>query len=250
MGYLKKFRQYIVMSRPIIEASQITKCYGEIGQCEIQVLKGVDVEVKKGEFLAIMGPSGSGKTTLLDIVGGLLRPTSGEVMIDGETLSDLTQSEIARVRGKKIGFIFQQYNLIPSLTAAENVELSLRINGKGKDESKKRANSLLNMVGLSHRIMNKPSQLSGGEQQRVAICRALANSPKIILGDEPTGNLDSKNGFMVLGILKKLNKEEGYTIVVVTHDHRIGKYADRIIHMLDGRVHKRKLNNSLKNKKD
>ena len=227
------------MKSKIIEARNITKYYGMEG-CKIEVLKGVGVEIHQGEFVAIMGPSGSGKTTLLDILGGLLKPTSGEVLVDGESLSGLSDSKLARIRGRKIGFIFQQYNLIPSFTAAENVELSLRINGKQKYYARDRALKLLNMVGMSHRIGNKPSQLSGGEQQRVAICRALANNPKIILGDEPTGNLDSKNGFMVLGLLKQLNKKEGYTIVVVTHDHRIGKYADRIIHMMDGRIHHRK----------
>jgi putative ABC transport system ATP-binding protein len=229
------------MKDNIIEASNITKCYGAEA-CKIEVLKDVGIEIRQGEFVAIMGPSGSGKTTLLDIIGGLLKPTSGKVIIDGENLSGLSDSKLARIRGKKIGFIFQQYNLIPSFTAAENVELSLRINGKQKTYARDRALQLLNMVGMSHRIENKPSQLSGGEQQRVAICRALANNPKIILGDEPTGNLDSKNGFMVLGLLKQLNKKEGYTIVVVTHDHRIGKYADRIVHMMDGRIHNRKDN--------
>ncbi len=222
--------------KDVIQARGIVKCYGEVGSCETVVLKKVDIDVRKGEFVAIMGPSGSGKTTLLDILGGLLKPTSGDVSIDGESLSGLSDSELARIRGKKIGFIFQQYNLIPSLTAAENVELSLRINGAGKEDSRERAVSLLNMVGIGHRTGNKPSQLSGGEQQRVAISRALANRPMIILGDEPTGNLDSKNGFMVLDTLKRLNKKEGYTIVVVTHDHRIGKYADRIVRMMDGRI--------------
>ena len=226
------------MKDNIIQARNITKCYGEVGTCEIEVLKGVDIDVHEGEFVAIMGPSGSGKTTFLDILGGLLKPSSGEVRIDGESLKGLSDSDLARIRGKKIGFIFQQYNLIPSLTATENVELSLRINGSTKDDARERAVSLLNMVGLGHRVQNKPSQLSGGEQQRVAISRALANRPKIILGDEPTGNLDSKNGFMVLDLLKRLNEKEGYTIVVVTHDHRISKYAERIIRMMDGRIRK------------
>ena len=226
------------MAKKIIQARDITKCYGEVGTCEIEVLKKVCIEVDDGEFVAISGPSGSGKTTLLDILGGLLRPTSGEVIVDGENLKGLSDSDLARIRGKKIGFIFQQYNLIPSLTATENVELSLRINGAKKDEARERAISLLNMVGLGHRTENKPSQLSGGEQQRVAISRALANRPRIILGDEPTGNLDSRNGSMVLDLLKRLNKKEGYTIVVVTHDHRIGKYAERVVRMMDGRIRK------------
>ncbi len=226
------------MANCIIQARDITQRYGEVGICEIEVLKKVCIEVDEGEFVAIMGPSGSGKTTLLDILGGLLRPTSGEVIVDGENLKGLSDSDLARIRGKKMGFIFQQYNLIPSLTATENVELSLRINGASKDDARERAVSLLNMVGLGHRTENKPSQLSGGEQQRVAISRALANRPKIILGDEPTGNLDSRNGFMVLDLLKRLNKKEGYTVVVVTHDHRIGKYAERIVRMMDGRIRK------------
>lgn len=227
------------MKGKMIEAREIKKCYGGDDSCRVEVLKGVDLEVRKGDFLAIMGPSGSGKTTLLDIVGALLKPTSGSVLIDGTGLSSLTDSELARIRGKKIGFIFQQYNLIPSLTAQENVELGLRINGRTKSEARNRAVELLKMVGLGERLHHKPNQLSGGEQQRVAICRALANNPIIILGDEPTGNLDSRTGFMILELLKKLNKNEGYTIVVVTHDHRIGKYADRVIHMIDGRIQKR-----------
>jgi putative ABC transport system ATP-binding protein len=220
----------------MISARDITKCFGEDDSCRVEVLKGIDIDVKKGEFVAIMGPSGSGKTTLLDIVGGLLKPTSGEVMIDGVSLRGLSDRELARIRGKKIGFIFQQYNLIPSLTATENVELALRINGKNREESRERAIKLLRMVGLGERTTHKPPKMSGGEQQRVAICRALANEPSIILGDEPTGNLDTKTGFMVLDTLRDLNERQGYTILVVTHDHRIGKYADRIINMMDGRI--------------
>ncbi len=227
------------MHQNIIEASKVTKYYGGDDACRVEVLKGIDFEVRRGEFVAIMGPSGSGKTTLLDVLGALLKPTSGRVLIDEEGLSGLTDTELARIRGKKIGFIFQTYNLIPSLTAQENVELGLRINGRTKSESRNRAVDLLKMVGLEERLHHKPSQLSGGEQQRVAICRALANNPIIILGDEPTGNLDSRTGFMILELLKKLSKTEGYTIVVVTHDHRIGKYADRIVHMMDGRIKKR-----------
>jgi putative ABC transport system ATP-binding protein len=229
----------ISVKQKIIEAEKIVKCYGGDDSCRVEVLKGIDLDVRRGDFLAIMGPSGSGKTTLLDILGALLKPTSGRVAIDGMSLSGLSDSKLARIRGKKIGFIFQQYNLIPSLTAQENVELGLRINGKTRSEAGKRAVELLKMVGLRDRLHHKPSQLSGGEQQRVAICRALANNPQIILGDEPTGNLDSKTGFMILELLKRLNEKEGYTIVVVTHDHRIGKYTDRIVHMMDGMIQKR-----------
>jgi putative ABC transport system ATP-binding protein len=227
------------LTEKIIETRKIVKCFGGDDLCKIEVLKGIDLEIHKGDFIAVMGPSGSGKTTLLDIIGALLKPTSGEVLIDGLSLSGLSDNDLARIRGKKVGFIFQQYNLIPSLTAQENVELSLRINGKTKTEAEDRAVKLLKMVGLGERLTHKPPQLSGGEQQRVAICRALANNPQIILGDEPTGNLDSKTGFMILELLKSLNKKEGYTIIVVTHDHRIAKYVNRIVHLLDGRIQKR-----------
>jgi putative ABC transport system ATP-binding protein len=220
----------------IVEVRNITKCFGDEDVCRVEVLKGIDLVVKRGAFISIMGPSGSGKTTFLDIIGCLLRPTGGEVFIDGERVSDLKDSQLARIRGKKIGFIFQQYNLIPSYTALENVELGLRINGKSKGQAKERARYLLNMVGLSHRLTHKPTQLSGGEQQRVAIARALANEPTIILGDEPTGNLDSKTGFKILNLLKELNKKKGYTIIVVTHDHRIGDYTDKVIKMMDGKI--------------
>jgi len=220
----------------IVEAKGIYKCFGADDACRVEVLKGIDLKVKRGSFISIMGPSGSGKTTLLDIIGCLLKPTEGEVIIDGEEVSGLNDRQLAKIRGKKIGFIFQQYNLIPSYTALENVELGLRINGKSKGDAKKRAKFLLDMVGLSHRLTHKPSQLSGGEQQRVAIARALANEPTIILGDEPTGNLDTKTGFKILNLLKELNKKKGYTIVVVTHDHRIGDYTDKTIKMMDGKI--------------
>jgi putative ABC transport system ATP-binding protein len=220
----------------IVEVRNITKCFGEEGQCRVEVLKGIDLSIKRGEFISIMGPSGSGKTTFLDIIGCLLRPTDGEVFIDGEHVNELKDSQLARIRGRKIGFIFQQYNLIPSYTALENVELGLRINGKSKGQARDRARYLLNLVGLSHRLSHKPTQLSGGEQQRVAIARALANEPSIILGDEPTGNLDSKTGFRILNLLKELNKKKGYTIIVVTHDHRIGDYTDNVIKMMDGKI--------------
>jgi putative ABC transport system ATP-binding protein len=227
------------MKQSIIQAEKVVKCFGGDDACRVDVLREIDLDIGRGEFVAIMGPSGSGKTTLLDILGALLRPTSGRVTIDGERLSGLNDSELARIRGRKIGFIFQQYNLIPSLTAQENVELGLRINGRTREEAMERSLELLRMVGLGERIHHKPPKLSGGEQQRVAICRALANRPKIILGDEPTGNLDSKTGFMILNLLKRLNEEEGYTVLVVTHDHRIGRYTDRIVHMMDGRIQKR-----------
>jgi putative ABC transport system ATP-binding protein len=183
-----------------------------------------------------MGPSGSGKTTLLDILGCLLKPTQGDVFIDGVRTADLSDDELAVIRREKIGFIFQQYNLIPNATAIENVAISLRVAGKSKWEAEDAAKRLLKIVGLEDRMTHKPSELSGGQQQRVAIARALANNPKIILGDEPTGNLDTKTGQLILNLLQQLNHKEGYTIVVVTHDSRIAKYTDKIISLLDGRV--------------
>lgn len=224
------------MSEYIIDTRDVHKVYNPDMDSELHVLKGINLKVKRGEFIAILGPSGSGKTTLLDVVGCLLKPTSGEILIDGVLTNELDDNELAKIRGKKIGFIFQQYNLIASQTALENVELPMRINGKSKKEAEKRASSLLKLVGLGERMYHRPSQLSGGEQQRVAIARSLANYPKIILADEPTGNLDTKTGKKILETLKELNKKKGYTIVVVTHDHRIGKYASKIINLMDGKI--------------
>jgi putative ABC transport system ATP-binding protein len=218
----------------VIETKDIMKCYGD--GCKVTALHDVNIHVEKGSFVSIMGPSGSGKTTLLDVLGCLLKPTSGEVYIDGKKVIGLDDNELAVIRKEKIGFVFQQYNLIQSFTAIENVELPLRIKGKPKWEAQDKAKRLLETVGLGDRLTHKPSQLSGGEQQRVAIARALANDPKIILGDEPTGNLDTKTGQKILNLLKQLNKDEGYTIVVVTHDPRVAEYSDKIINLLDGQV--------------
>jgi putative ABC transport system ATP-binding protein len=221
---------------PAIEARGVTKVYNEGMESEVRVLKGIDLKIWRGEFVSIMGPSGSGKTTLLDIIGCLLKPTAGKVFIEGKEINGLKDSELAEIRGSRIGFVFQQYNLIPSSNALDNVELALRINGKGKKEARERARELLRLVGLEKRILHKPSELSGGEQQRVAIARALGNDPGIILADEPTGNLDTKTGKKILGLLKTLNRERGYTVVVVTHDPGIGKYADKIIKLRDGEI--------------
>src|SRR4030042_1703139 len=176
----------------VIRTKGVMKCYGEEGKCVVTVLQDVNVGIERGSFVSIMGPSGSGKTTLLDIIGCLLKPTQGEVFIDGVRTADLSDDELAEIRREKIGFIFQQYNLIPSNSAMENVEISLRIAGKSNWEARDKAKRLLEMVGLKDRLKNRPSELSGGEQQRVAIARALANEPQIILGDEPTGNLATK----------------------------------------------------------
>ena len=223
-------------SEYVIETKGIKKCYGEEVACEVTALNDINIHVEKGSFVSIMGPSGSGKTTLLDVLGCLLKPTSGEVFIDGKKVIGLDDDELALIRREKIGFVFQQYNLIQSATALENVEIPLRIAGRSKWEAEDKARRLLKLVGLEDRMAHKPSQLSGGQQQRVAIARSLANDPKIILGDEPTGNLDTKTGEMILNLLRKLNREEGYTIIVVTHDPRVAQHSDKIINLLDGEV--------------
>lgn len=218
-----------------IRLEGVNKYYNHGLPSEVHVLKDVDISFDYGEFVSIMGPSGSGKTTLLDILGCLMRPTEGKVLIDNQDVSEMSDNELAMIRGQKIGFIFQQYNLIPTLTATENVELAMRILGKPRSEARERAVELLKEVGLGGRLGNKPTELSGGEQQRVAIARALSNEPKIILGDEPTGNLDTKSGGNILELLKKLNSR-GYTIIMVTHDPNVSKITGRTIRLKDGQV--------------
>ncbi len=218
-----------------IEADDIQKVYNKGEESELCVLKNINLKIKKKEFVSIIGPSGSGKTTLLYILGCLLKPTYGRLLIDGMETSKLTDKNLSKIRGEKIGFVFQQYNLIPSLTALENVGLSLRINGKSKKHSESRAKELLEIVGLENRLNHKPPELSGGEQQRVAIARALSNQPQIILADEPTGNLDTKTGERILKVLKTLNKE-GYTVIVITHDLGVAKHGKRVIKMKDGMI--------------
>lgn len=219
-----------------LRLEDVKKIYNEGQENEVQALQGISLDIREGEFVAIIGPSGSGKTTLLDIIGCLLRPSYGRVHLDSTDTSSLREGELARLRREKLGFIFQQYNLIQSFTALENVALAMRIAGKKKGESLQRAGALLKSMGLGERMNHRPSQLSGGEQQRVAISRALANEPEIILGDEPTGNLDTKTGMRILDLLRHLNKEKGYTIIVVTHDMRVTKYCNRVIHLMDGRI--------------
>jgi putative ABC transport system ATP-binding protein len=223
-------------SRPVIKLEGVCKTYNEGEPNEVKVLKKINLLVRKGEMIAVMGPSGSGKTTLLDVMGCLLKPNRGKVYIDGTYTGKMADSELARIRKEKVGFIFQTFNLIPNLTALENVELALRIAGKPKEEAERRAKELLKLMGLGHRIKHRPPQLSGGEQQRVAISRALANEPKIILGDEPTGNLDTKTGESIVKLLKDLNKSEGYTIVLVTHDPGIARYTNRTVKLRDGEI--------------
>ena len=217
----------------IVETVNVTKTYMSGGR-PLEVLKGVDLAVEPGEFMAIMGPSGSGKSTLLNMIGALDRPTSGKVFINGTDLSDLNDNQIADVRNREIGFIFQFFNLIPRMDAQGNVELPMAIAGVPRGERKKRALELLNLVGLGDRADHKPSQLSGGEQQRVAIARALSNEPNILLADELTGNLDSRTGEEIMHLLRQLNKEEGKTFILITHDPQVGQNVDRLISFKDG----------------
>ncbi|MFH1294766.1 MAG: ABC transporter ATP-binding protein [Candidatus Aenigmatarchaeota archaeon] len=222
--------------KPVIEVQDIKKVFNEGRENELTVLRDIDLSIYKGEIVTVMGPSGSGKTTLLDIIGCLMRPTSGILLIDGIDTKNLSDDELALIRREKIGFIFQNYNLINTLTAEENVSLAMRIAGKSKGEAKKKAQELLKMVGLDHRMSHRPSQMSGGEQQRVAIARSLANDPQIVLGDELTGNLDSKTSAKVMELVKDLNKKKGYTFVLVTHDPDLKKYTTRVVNIVDGEV--------------
>jgi len=218
----------------VIELDQVSKSY-KMDDVEVPVLNNINLKIMKKDFVSIMGPSGSGKSTLLNMIGALDKPSSGKVLIDGTDLSRLSEIEIARTRGKKIGFVFQVFNLYPTLNALGNVELPMIIMEKEKSERKKRAMNLLELVGLKERAEHLPSQLSGGERQRVAIARALANDPSFILADEPTGNLDSESGNEIMEIFVKLN-EEGRTIVVVTHDKNIASHSKHIIQIKDGRI--------------
>jgi putative ABC transport system ATP-binding protein len=223
----------MIFMENLIELHNVEKEY-VMGDVKLRVLKGINLKVKKSEIAAIMGPSGSGKSTMLHILGCLDRPTKGKVIIDGVDVSKLDDDSLAKIRREKIGFIFQFFNIIPIFTALENVELPM-IFSKRPDRME-RAKELLKTVGLQQRMSHHPSQLSGGETQRVAIARALANDPKLILADEPTGNLDSKYGEEIMDILIKLNKEKGTTLLLITHDISVAKYAERIIRLKDGMI--------------
>jgi putative ABC transport system ATP-binding protein len=219
----------------VIELHNVEKIYNEGKENELKVLKGINLEIKEGEYASIVGPSGSGKSTLMHIMGCLDRPTRGKVLIDGQDVSKLSDEQLARIRREKIGFIFQQFYLIPVLTAIENVKIPMNLNNSKQIDKDVKAKELLKLVGLEHRVNNFPNQLSGGEMQRVAIARALANDPKIILADEPTGNLDTKRGEEIINLLEKLNKQ-GRTIIIVTHDLSIAKRAKRKIMIKDGEL--------------
>jgi len=221
-------------SKTIIELKNVSKHY-KMGQSTVKALDGVSTKIEKGDFVVIVGPSGSGKSTLMNMVGALDLATEGEIYLDGRDIEKLVESNLAQIRGKKIGFVFQTFNLIPTLTALGNVALPMIFQGVSKEEREKRANEILKMVHLEHRKDHFPNELSGGERQRVAISRALANNPDVILADEPTGNLDSKTGLEIMDIFQKLNKQ-GKTIILVTHDLNMTKYASKIIKIRDGKI--------------
>jgi putative ABC transport system ATP-binding protein len=218
-----------------LKTENLKKAY-QMGDIEVTALKQVDLVVSQGEFVAVMGPSGSGKSTLLHLIGGLDGPSDGEITLAGRRLSRLSDDELTLVRRRQIGFIFQFYNLLPTLSAAENVALPLLIDGHSLGAQADKVDRLLELVGLSDRRDHRPAQLSGGQQQRVAIARALVNDPQIVLADEPTGNLDSSSGDQVLALLRQACDQLGATIVMVTHDPRAAAYADRIIFLKDGQV--------------
>ena len=220
---------------PLIKLENVSKVY-RMGETKVQALKNINLKIEKGENVVIIGPSGCGKSTLLHLMGCLDRPTKGKVLIDGRDVSKLSDNELAKIRREKIGFIFQFFYLIPTLTALENVMLPMTFAGVPSKEKIRRAKELLKLVGLERRMYHKRSELSGGEIQRVAIARALANNPEIILADEPTGNLDSKSGKEVIKYLVRLNKEKNVTLVVVTHDLSIVKFFERKIYLKDGQI--------------
>jgi putative ABC transport system ATP-binding protein len=219
---------------PILEARQLAKTY-ETGGTKVLGLRGVDISIERGEFVAIMGPSGCGKSTLLNLLAGLDRPTAGEVRLDGERIDRLSEAELARLRRRKIGFVFQFFNLLPTLSAVENVELPLLLVGRARKDARRTANELMAELGVGDKRAAAPAQLSGGQQQRVALARALANTPDIVLGDEPTGNLDSATAREVLALLRAA-RDRGQTLLIVTHDARVAAAADRIVSLRDGLV--------------
>lgn len=235
------------MEKNIIQLRNVSKHY-RMGENLVKALDNVNIEIKRGDFVAIMGPSGSGKSTSMNLVGSLDLATEGEIFLDDQNIEFMEESELAQIRGRKIGFIFQQFNLIPNLTAKENIKLPMLFQGKNRDEREEKARELLKLVELEDRMNHFPNQLSGGQQQRVAIARALANDPEVILADEPTGNLDTKTGELVMNFLNKLNSE-GKTIIMVTHNPELAKeHAKTIYSVKDGKIEKieKKIKNSWK----
>jgi putative ABC transport system ATP-binding protein len=222
------------MNECVISATDLTKVY-QMGEVEVRALDGVSICINRGEVVAIMGPSGSGKSTLMNILGCLDTPTDGDYLLDGEAVSNLKDDQLASIRNRKVGFIFQNFNLLPRATAQSNVELPMRYAGVTTERSA-RATDALQLVGLGDRTRHKPTELSGGQQQRVAIARALVNDPAIIMADEPTGNLDSKSGKEIMELLLTLNRERGTTLIIVTHDSDVASQTHRIIRLRDGKV--------------
>jgi putative ABC transport system ATP-binding protein len=231
----ESFRQELVDDGRVIVTEGLWKTY-EMGAEQVHALRGLDLQINKGEYCAIMGPSGSGKSTLMNLIGCLDTPTSGKYWLAGRLVSELDDDELAYIRNKEIGFVFQTFNLLPRATALHNVELPLIYNGTPAEERVERAKKALQVVDLEDRMLHKPNELSGGQRQRVAIARALVNSPSILLADEPTGNLDSQTGEEIMGVFDRLYKQ-GNTIILVTHEHDIAAHAHRIIHIRDGKVH-------------
>ena len=223
------------MIRPAVETVNLWKSF-QLGEVEVEVLRDITITIAKGEFVSIMGPSGSGKSTLLYLIGGLDKPTSGSIRINGKELAKMQDEEESLLRRRDLGFVFQFYNLIPNLTVAENVMLPVLLDGKNLKREESKLEQILEDVGLSDRRHHTPRELSGGQQQRVAIARALVNEPDIILADEPIGNLDSKTGTEIMKLLQRINRERGKTIIQVTHSEEAAAYGDRIIHVRDGKV--------------
>jgi putative ABC transport system ATP-binding protein len=228
------YREDLVNSGVVIKTEELAKVY-EMGAEQVHALRGVNLEIRKGEYVAIMGPSGSGKSTLMNLIGCLDSPTSGKYWLAGRLVSDLDDDELAYIRNKEIGFVFQTFNLLPRATALHNVELPLIYNGTPADERIEKARKALERVDLADRMQHKPNELSGGQRQRVAIARALVNNPSIVLADEPTGNLDSKTGEEIMALFENLYRQ-GNTIILVTHENDIALHAHRIIHIRDGRI--------------
>ncbi|MEA3308244.1 MAG: ABC transporter ATP-binding protein [Chloroflexota bacterium] len=228
------------MSSAVIRIQKIGKVY-QMGTQEVHALRGISLEVERGESLVIMGPSGSGKSTLMNIIGCLDQPTTGSYFLDEEDVSQMSDDELANIRNRRVGFIFQSFNLLARTSALENVQLPLIYAGASPQLRRERSMEVLNSVGLGDRLDHTPNELSGGQQQRVAIARALVNRPSIILADEPTGNLDSQSGREVMEILQRLNREHGITIIMVTHDPRLLQYADRSLHLFDGLIEREQI---------
>lgn len=232
------------INEPIIRIEALEKSY-QLGSVKVRALRGVDLDIEEGSYVAIMGPSGSGKSTLLNLLGCLDRPTSGSYFLGGEDVSKMTDDELSAVRGKRLGFVFQSYNLIDQLTVIENIYVPLFYQGRDLKECYEHCANLARLVGLEGRFDHRPNELSGGQQQRVAIARSLANDPLMILADEPTGNLDSTTGTEILGLIDGLN-DEGKTIVLVTHDDKVAERAHRVLHMKDGSIDRDVANRSLR----